>query len=316
MTTPIPITVCEGDGVGPEITDAVLRILEEAGTPLAVEFAPASRAAAIARSSGALLCGPLTAETARDLHAEAATVAEVRRARAPAPFVRAATAGLDLTVVRALDDRPRAVARVAVEAARAHGRRRLTVLTGGSLADDALADAVMAHAPADRLTVERRPVDAATAQLVAEPASLEAVVVPAVHGAVVAGVATRLAGGPTLTSLTIAGRGGDAFACAHGPAFSRAGRDEANPSGLLLAAVDLLIHLGLEDDAARIHNAWSRTIEDGIHTPDLHHQSTSWRKVGTGGFAKAVITRLGLRPVHLPGTPHGAGNGGHIVAAE
>lgn len=306
MTTSIPITVCEGDGIGPEITDAVLRILDEAGAPLAVEFAPAHRAAAIARHTGTLLCGPLAPETARDVLADFGGVTEIRRLRSLAPFVRKAAAGLDLTVVRALAPRPGAVARAAVAAARAHGRRRLTCLTGGAPEDATLVEAVAAHAPVGWLRTERRPVEAVMSQLIAEPDSIEALVVPPVHGAVVAGVATRLAGGSALCPVTISGRGGEAFACAHGPAPALAGQDVANPSGLLLAAVDLLDHLGLEDEAARIHDAWARTMEDGIHTADVHHQSTSWRKVGTGGFAKAVITRLGLKPVHLRRSPASA----------
>jgi isocitrate dehydrogenase len=36
-TTPIPITVAEGDGIGPEIMAATLEILEAAGANLAIE---------------------------------------------------------------------------------------------------------------------------------------------------------------------------------------------------------------------------------------------------------------------------------------
>ena len=37
MSTKIPITVAHGDGIGPEIMDATLRILEAAGAPLEIE---------------------------------------------------------------------------------------------------------------------------------------------------------------------------------------------------------------------------------------------------------------------------------------
>src|SRR5262245_61399266 len=37
MSTSIPITVANGDGIGPEIMDATLRILEAAGAPLDIE---------------------------------------------------------------------------------------------------------------------------------------------------------------------------------------------------------------------------------------------------------------------------------------
>ena len=37
MSTKTPITVAHGDGIGPEIMDATLRILEAAGAPLEIE---------------------------------------------------------------------------------------------------------------------------------------------------------------------------------------------------------------------------------------------------------------------------------------
>ena len=37
MTSPVPITVARGDGIGPEIMAATLRILEASGAPLAIE---------------------------------------------------------------------------------------------------------------------------------------------------------------------------------------------------------------------------------------------------------------------------------------
>ena len=37
MTTPVPITVAHGDGIGPEIMDATLRILEAGGAALDID---------------------------------------------------------------------------------------------------------------------------------------------------------------------------------------------------------------------------------------------------------------------------------------
>ncbi|NDH94989.1 MAG: NADP-dependent isocitrate dehydrogenase, partial [Planctomycetia bacterium] len=37
MSQPTPITVAKGDGIGPEIMDATLHILKEAGASLAIE---------------------------------------------------------------------------------------------------------------------------------------------------------------------------------------------------------------------------------------------------------------------------------------
>jgi isocitrate dehydrogenase len=61
----------------------------------------------------------------------------------------------------------------------------------------------------------------------------------------------------------------------------------------------MLVHIGLGEAAARVHNAWLRTIEDGIHTYDIYDPSVSTAKVGTSEFADAVIARLGTTPTTL-----------------
>jgi isocitrate dehydrogenase len=73
----------------------------------------------------------------------------------------------------------------------------------------------------------------------------------------------------------------------------------ANPSGLLLGSVLMLVHIGQPEAAARVHNAWLRTIEDGIHTYDIYKEGVSRQKVGTREFAQAVIARLGQSPEKL-----------------
>ena len=54
------------------------------------------------------------------------------------------------------------------------------------------------------------------------------------------------------------------------PRPRRAGQNLANPSGLLLGAVMMLVHIDQPDVAERVHNAWLQTIEDGVHTYDIY----------------------------------------------
>jgi isocitrate dehydrogenase len=61
----------------------------------------------------------------------------------------------------------------------------------------------------------------------------------------------------------------------------------------------MLVHIRQTDVATKVHNAWLRTIEDGIHTYDIYREGTSKQKVGTREFAQAVIERLGQKPQHL-----------------
>jgi isocitrate dehydrogenase len=48
-----------------------------------------------------------------------------------------------------------------------------------------------------------------------------------------------------------------------------------------------------------VHNAWLRTLEDGVHTYDIFDEGVSKQKVGTREFAQAVVERLGKRPQTL-----------------
>jgi isocitrate dehydrogenase len=89
------------------------------------------------------------------------------------------------------------------------------------------------------------------------------------------------------------------FEAIHGSAPDIAGQNIANPSGLLQAAVMMLVHIGQPGVAERIHNAWLKTLEDGIHTPDIYHPDRSQKKVGTDVFTAAVIERLGEQPEQL-----------------
>jgi isocitrate dehydrogenase len=73
----------------------------------------------------------------------------------------------------------------------------------------------------------------------------------------------------------------------------------ANPSGLLQGAVMMLNHLGQNTIATKVHNAWLKTLEDGIHTYDIFKEGSSAQKVGTKEFAQAVIANLGQKPKTL-----------------
>ena len=97
------------------------------------------------------------------------------------------------------------------------------------------------------------------------------------------------------------------FEAVHGSAPDIAGRDVANPSGLLLGATQMLVHLGEAEVAERIKNAWLCTLESGIHTADIYRPRLSKREVGTAAFTDAVIERLGETPAQLEPVHYRAG---------
>jgi isocitrate dehydrogenase len=112
-------------------------------------------------------------------------------------------------------------------------------------------------------------------------------------------VAAQISGSVGLAGSANIGERCAMFEAIHGSAPRRAGQNLANPSGLLLGAVMMLVHIGQEDVAERVHNAWLKTIEDGVHTYDIYTEGLSREKVGTKEFARAVVARVGQRPEKL-----------------
>ena len=126
------------------------------------------------------------------------------------------------------------------------------------------------------------------------------VVTPNLYGDILSDVAAEVAGSIGLAPSANVGSQCAMFEAVHGSAPDIAGRDLANPSGLLLSAVMTLVHVNRPAAATAIHNAWLRTLEDGIHTADLHAPGRGEPPVGTRAFAEAVIDRLGMSPRQLP----------------
>lgn len=142
-------------------------------------------------------------------------------------------------------------------------------------------------------------VDIGSAKLADKPTSFDVVVLPNLYGDILSDVTAQIAGSVGLAGSANIGEEFAMFEAIHGSAPRRAGQDVANPSGLLLAAVMMLVHIGLPEIAAKIHNAWLCTLEDGIHTYDIFKEGRSKEKVGTKAFAQAIIDRLGKKPEKL-----------------
>jgi isocitrate dehydrogenase len=124
-----------------------------------------------------------------------------------------------------------------------------------------------------------------------------------------------VAGSVGLAGSANIGAHGAMFEAIHGSAPDIAGQGVANPSGLILAGVQMLQHLGQAEAAERVHNAWLKTLEDGLHTADIADASVTKERVGTEAFADAVIARLGEEPRVLKAVRYEAGAGGIPVPA-
>jgi isocitrate dehydrogenase len=344
----VPITVARGDGIGPEIMEATLRILEAGGADLDIEEIEIGEAVYSRGNSAGIepealeslrrtrvfLKAPITTPQGGGFKSLNVTVrktfgmyANIRPCVAYAPFIETKHPGMDVVIVRENEEdlyagiehrqtddvvqtlklisRPGSerIVRYAFEYARANQRSKVTCFTKDNIMkmSDGLFHQVFDEVAAEYPDIENEHwiVDIGAAKLADTPAVFDVVVMPNLYGDILSDVAAQIAGSVGLAGSANVGSSVSMFEAIHGSAPRRAGQNLANPSGLFLGSVLMLVHIGQGDVATRVHNAWLRTIEDGIHTYDVYDEGVSRQKVGTREFADAVIARLGEEPQTL-----------------
>src|SRR5213594_2142958 len=195
------------------------------------------------------------------------------------------------------------IVRYAFEYARRNNRRKVTCFTKDNIMKmtDGLFHRVFDEIAKEYTDIENEHwiVDIGAAKLADTPEAFDVVVMPNLYGDILSDVAAQIAGSVGLAGSSNIGEHGAMFEAIHGSAPRRAGQNLANPSGLLLGSVMMLVHINQQDVAERVHNAWLRTIEDGIHTYDIFDVGVSKQKVGTREFARAVAERVGQKPQTL-----------------
>jgi len=351
MTQKTPITVAYGDGIGPEIMAATLRILEAAGAQIAPEEIEVGNAVYLAghtagikpeawdslRRTRVFLKGPITTPQGGGYKSLNVTIrktlglyANVRPCVSYAPFVATTHPEMDLVIVRENEEdlyagiehrqtdevfqclklitRPgcERIIRYAFDYARAHGRRKVSCMTKDNIMKmtDGLFhkvfDEIRAQYP--DIVADHHIIDIGAARLASQPEQFDVIVTPNLYGDIISDVAAEISGSVGLGGSANIGDRVAMFEAIHGSAPDIAGRGLANPSGLLLAAVMMLVHIRQAEVAERVHNAWLRTLEDGVRTADLQNSvsvSGAGEAAPTEAFADAVINRLGHAPQHL-----------------
>src|SRR5205807_197950 len=195
------------------------------------------------------------------------------------------------------------IVRYAFEYARRHNRKKVTCFAKDNIMKmtDGLFHKVFDEIAAQYPDIQKEVwiVDIGAAKMADTPEAFDVIVMPNLYGDILSDVAAQIAGSVGLAGSANIGESCAMFEAIHGSAPRRAGQNIANPSGLLLAAVMMLVHINQPDVATQVHNAWLRTIEDGIHTYDIFVEGLSKQKAGTKEFADAVIARLGQQPQTL-----------------
>src|SRR5215469_15418782 len=365
MTYNTPITVARGDGIGPEIMDATLQVIQEAGAHIEIEEIEVGEKVYLRginagiepsaweslRRTKVFLKAPITTPQGggyKSLNVTTRTMfglyANVRPAVSYYPFVDTKHPDMDVVIIRENEEdlytgieyrqthdmmeslklisRPGSekIIRYAFEYARSHNRKKVTCFMKDNIMKltDGLFhktfDAIAAEYP-DILN-EAWIVDIGAAKLADTPEAFDVVVLPNLYGDILSDVAAQIAGSVGLAGSANIGDQCAMFEAIHGSAPRRAGQNLANPSGLLLGSVLMLVHINQPEAAERVHNAWLRTIEDGVHTYDIFADGVSNQKVGTKEFANAVIARLGKKPDTLKPVTYAAKPEGQVVAAH
>ncbi|MEM0996778.1 MAG: NADP-dependent isocitrate dehydrogenase [Bacteroidota bacterium] len=359
----IPVTVAYGDGIGPEIMEATLRIMEAAGAQLDTEVVEIGEkvyrsghtsgikpeAWDSLRRTKVFLKAPITTPQGGGYKSLNVTVrktmglfANIRPCRALHPFVPSKHPLMDLVVIRENEEdlyagiehqqttdvtqclklitRPgcERIVRYAFEYARTYGRKKVTCMIKDNIMKitDGLFHSVFKEIGQEYPDIEQESkiIDIGSALLADRPQNFDVVVTTNLYGDVISDITAQIAGSVGLAGSSNIGEHLAMFEAIHGSAPDIAGQGIANPSGLLNGALLMLAHIGQGDIADKIQNAWLRTLEDGIHTGDIYEEGVSQERVGTQGFADAVIARLdqapqtlkansfaGSKPIAIPG---------------
>ena len=349
------IAVLPGDGIGPEIVEQAVRVLNTLGESFEMETAEVGGAGyaahghplpegtlKLAQQADAVLFGAVgdwkydTLE--RALRPEQAILglrknlklfANLRPAILYAELANASTlkpevvSGLDILIVRELTgdiyfgqprgvrtavDGPfageregfdtmryaeteiRRIAHVAFQAAQKRSKRvtsvdKANVLETFQFWKEIVTDV---HKEYPDVELDHMYVDNAAMQLVRAPKKFDVVVTGNMFGDILSDQAAMLTGSiGMLPSASLDANNKGLYEPSHGSAPDIAGKGVANPCALLLAACQMLGHLGLEDQALRVRRAIREVVaaKDRV-TPDLGGSGT------TESFGDALVEHL------------------------
>ncbi len=331
------IVVIPGDGIGPEIMRATLRVLDALDCGLSYEFADAGMVAMekhgdllpretldrIAEHKVALK-GPLTTPigggftsinvTLRrhfDLYAnvrpavtfpgtksryEHIDIITVRENTEGAYLAEGQTLSEDgetaTSIIRNTRKGSSRIVRYAFEMAVKKGRKKITAVHKANIMKTSsglflnVAREIAKEYP--QIEFNEMIVDNTCMQLVMRPEQFDVIVTTNLFGDIISDLCAGLVGGLGLAPGDNIGEHAAIFEAVHGSAPDIAGKGIANPCALLLAAADMLDHLGMVDKGTRLRQAIRETMANDHDqvTPDLGGKGS------TESFGEAIARRV------------------------
>ncbi len=327
------ITLINGDGIGPEISDAVVRIINASGLKIdwdvqtagedviAQEGTPLpERVLNSVKENGVALKAPVTTPIGKgfrsvnvQLRKELDLYANLRPCK-NLPNVKTKFDNVDIVVVRENTEDLYAgierqvdtdtaesikvitrkaserICRFAFDYAVKNNRKEVCVVTKANimkLSDGLFLDCFRKVADEYRQINKREIlVDNLCMQLVQNPSQFDVLVLPNLYGDIVSDLCAGLIGGLGVAQGANIGLNYAVFEPVHGSAPDIKGQNKANPTALLLSAIEMLRYIGENIYAEKIEKALFKTLSNGVCTSDLGGNVT------TSEFTEAVIREL------------------------
>lgn len=327
------LTLINGDGIGPEISDAVVRIIKASGVDInwdlqtagedviATEGTPLpKRVLDSIRKNKVALKAPVTTPIGKgfrsvnvQLRKELELYANLRPCK-NLPNIKTRFENVDIVVVREntedlyagierqVDENSaesikiitrkasERIAKFAFDYAVNNCRKEVCVVTKANimkLSDGLFLDCfrnVSKEYP--QIITREILVDNLCMQLVQNPEQFDVLVLPNLYGDIVSDLCAGLIGGLGVAQGANIGLDCAVFEPVHGSAPDIKGKNKANPTALLLSAIEMLKYIGEFANAEKIEKALFKTLESGKCTADLGGN------LGTKEFADAVIENL------------------------
>lgn len=310
------ITLIKGDGIGPEITDAVVKIIEAAGVKIdwdvqtagsdviETEGAPLpQRVIDSVKRNKIALKSPVTTPIGKgfrsvnvqlrkelDLYANLRPCynlpnVKTRYDNVDIVVVRENTEDLYAGIERQVDENTAEsikiitrsastrIAEFAFDYAVKNNRKEVCVVTKANICK--LSDGLFLECAREvskkypNIGFKEILVDNCCMQLVQNPNQFDVLLLPNLYGDIVSDLCAGLIGGLGIAQGANIGKDYAVFEPVHGSAPDIAGQDKANPTAMLMSAVEMLNYIGETDAASRVKNALFATLNAGIKTADL-----------------------------------------------
>ncbi|MCD7780699.1 MAG: isocitrate dehydrogenase (NAD(+)) [Candidatus Gastranaerophilales bacterium] len=311
------VTLIPGDGIGPEITEAVVKILKEAGAEIEWDIQEAGadvsekegsplpqRVIESIKRNKTALKAPVTTPIGKgfrsvnvalrkelDLYANLRPCKNIegiktRFDNVDIVIVRENTEDLYAGIERKIDENTaesikiitrhasKRIAKFAFDYAVKNNRKMVTAVSKANICklSDGLFLECTKEIAKNYPDIEYREilVDNLCMQLVQNPEKFDVLVLPNLYGDIVSDLCAGLIGGLGVAQGANIGIDAAVFEPVHGSAPDIKGQNKANPTALLLSAIEMLKHINQQDIALKIEKALYKTIKDGnILTPDL-----------------------------------------------